>query len=83
MLRFFQFLIGWFGLRRNLCEIILDQCPFLSLYFNNRYKFGSDSPRNDTISAITKNVESIIIIDKTTVGNSNKEDQFMSLLQPD
>ncbi|CAF0729582.1 unnamed protein product [Rotaria sordida] len=83
----------WFGLRRNLCEIILDQCPFISLYFNNQFKFRSHSSRNDLISDMTilttvKNLESINI-NKLTIPDTDNQTNlttqyhFISLLEPD
>jgi len=95
---FFLFLlIGWFGLRRDLCEIILSQCPFISLYFNNQFKFGprpsTTVPTNDiiidvTTSSVNKNFESInmnklLATNMTNEKNLGIQYNFMSLLEPD
>ncbi|CAF4523973.1 unnamed protein product [Rotaria sp. Silwood1] len=83
----------WFGFRRNLCEIILDQCPFISLYFNNQFNFEPHSSGNDlisdmTISTTVKNPESINI-NKLTIKDTNNQKNlttqyhFISLLEPD
>ncbi|CAF3571411.1 unnamed protein product [Rotaria socialis] len=83
----------WFGLQRNLCETILEQCPSLSIYFNNRFRFPSDTSRNDSMSGLAisttvKNIESIDA-NKLTIVNTNNEknltsqDPSMSLLEPD
>jgi len=87
----------WFGLRRDLCEIILSQCPFISLYFNNQFKFGprlsTTVPANDIIIDVTtpnvnKNIESINM-NKLLATNINNEKNLgvqynlMSLLEPD
>ncbi|CAF1107240.1 unnamed protein product [Rotaria magnacalcarata] len=83
----------WFGLQRSLCEIILEQCPSLSIYFNNRFRFASDSSRNDSMSGLTistaaKNIETIDA-NKLTIVNTNNEknltsqDSSMSLSEPD
>ncbi|CAF0995682.1 unnamed protein product [Adineta steineri] len=85
----------WFGLRRDLCEIILGQCPFVSLYFNNQYKFQTRPSTNDvvidmTTSTIEKNIEPFNIqqFSLTTTETNNEKNliaqhQFMSLLEPD
>jgi hypothetical protein len=89
--------IGWFGLRRDLCEIILGQCPFITLYFNNQFKFGprpsTTVPTNDiiidmTTSSINKNFESINMNKLSTANMTNEKNlasqhHFMSLLEPD
>jgi hypothetical protein len=98
IISFCFFLTGWFGLRRDLCEIILSQCPFISLYFNNQFKFGprpsTTAPTNDiiidvTTSTVNKNIESINMSKLLTTTNMNNEKNlgiqynFMSLLEPD
>ncbi|UJR33446.1 hypothetical protein I4U23_020891 [Adineta vaga] len=80
----------WFGLRRDPCEIILGQCPFISLYFNNQYKFATRSSVNDTIiidmttSTTEKNPE-LFHGNKLTTKEKNLtiQDQSISLLEPD
>lgn len=88
----FRILTGWFGLRRDLCEILLDYCPFLPLYFNNQFKFPPPrTSNNELIIDLTgkKNVDisntnkRTSIIDINDEKNLIKQDQFFSLLQPD
>lgn len=92
---YLSFCLGWFGLRRDLCEIILSKCPFISLYFNNQFKFGprpsTTVPTNDIISDVTtptvnKNFE-LINMNKLLTTNMNNEKNLqynlMSLLEPD
>lgn len=93
----FFFRIGWFGLRRDLCEIVLGQCPSITLYFNNKFKFeprpSTTVPTNDMILDITtsnlnKNLRSINM-NKLSSTNMNNEKtrtinyNLMSLLEPD
>ncbi|UJR13766.1 hypothetical protein I4U23_000776 [Adineta vaga] len=87
----------WFGLRRDLFEIILGKCPFITLYFNNQFKFGPRSstttPMNDiiidvTTSNVQKNIESITMnklfaTNITHEKSLHTEYDFMSLLEPD
>jgi len=91
------FVIGWFGLRRDLCEIFLTQCPFISLYFNNQFKFGprpsTTVPTNDTILDVPtsiglKKFESIhmnklLANSQTNEKNSRLDQSLMSLSEPD
>ena len=83
--------LGWFGLRRDLCEIFLGRCPFVSLYFNNQYKFDTRTSMNDVIIDLTtstneKNIESIHK-SKSTITTKEKnlvtQHQSTSLLEPD
>lgn len=97
---FFPFLfvsIGWFGLRRDLCEIILSQCPVISLYFNNQFKFAprpsTTVPMNDIILDVTtstgqKNLESMNMNKLSAIDMANERTlvshyNFVSLLEPD
>ena len=83
--------LGWFGLRRDLCEILLGRCPFISLYFNNRYKFDTRTPMNDVIIDLTtstneKNIESIHKSKLTVITKEKNlvtQHQSASLLEPD
>ncbi|CAF1684886.1 unnamed protein product [Adineta ricciae] len=87
----------WFGLRRDLFEIILGKCPFITLYFNNQFKFGprpsTTTPMNDividvTTSSVQKNIE-LVNMNKLFATNTNNEKtlnnqhHLMSLLEPD
>ena len=83
---------GWFGLRRDLCEIFLDCCPLLPLYFNNQFKFPPPrATSNELIIDLNgkKNVELSNSNKRTSIIEINdekthiKQDQFFSLLQPD
>lgn len=83
----FSFYLGWFGLRRDLCEIILGKCPFISPYFNNRFKFGPHPSDDNLIIDMTgKNVE-ILNANKLPATNNEKnlatQNHFVSLLEPD
>lgn len=87
----------WFGLRRDLCEIFLTQCPFISLYFNNQFKFAprpsTTVPTNDIIidvptSTNPKKIESInmsklLANSQTNERNSRLAHSLMSLSEPD
>ncbi|CAF1011177.1 unnamed protein product [Adineta steineri] len=87
----------WFGLRRDLFEIILGKCPFITLYFNNQFKFGPHSsttaPTNNiiidvTTSSVNKNNESMNMNKLLTANTNNEKNSsiqyhFMSLLEPD
>jgi hypothetical protein len=82
--------LGWFGLRRDLCEIILGHCPFVSLYFNNQFKFVPRPSTNDLIIDLPneKNLEPLNM-NKLSSKDTNNEKHlttqypFMSLLEPD
>jgi hypothetical protein len=90
-------LAGWFGLRRDLCEILLGQCPVMTLFFNNQYKFGprpsTTVPINDMImdtgsSTTNKTFEAIHMnpLPTTTISKENQSTakyQCMSLSEPD
>lgn len=83
---FFPSSLGWFGLRRDLCEIILDYCPFISLYFNNQFKYSSRSTTNDLPTE--KHLEPLFMntltsIDMNSEKNLTKQYHFLSLLEPD
>jgi len=83
----------WFGLRRDLCEIILGQCPFVSLYFNNQFKFPSHPSTNDLIINLTsstteKNLEPLNLNKFSSIDTNNEKNlttqyHFISLLEPD
>ncbi|CAF3615581.1 unnamed protein product [Rotaria socialis] len=87
----------WFGLRLDLCEIILGQCSFITLYFNNKFKFeprpSTTVPTNDividmTTANINKNAGSIQMkkLLSTNISiekNRTVQSNFMSLLEPD
>ncbi|CAF0728423.1 unnamed protein product [Adineta ricciae] len=81
----------WFGLRRDLCEILLGRCPVISLYFNNQYKFDTRTSMNDVIIDLTtstneKNIESIHKSKLTVVTKEKNlvtQHQSASLLEPD
>ena len=91
-------LSGWFGLRRDPCEIILDRCPMASLYFNNHYKFGprpsTAGSSNDlvidlTSSAMGKQFEASLT-NKTSIKGAAadkvvtpRDGHSTSLLEPD
>jgi len=84
----------WFGLRRDLCEIILGQCPLLTLYGNNQFKFA---PRSSTtvptadliidltnVSTMAKNNEPFNINKlQTDTKNLSVHHHLMSLSEPD
>jgi len=93
-LYFFIFSLGWFGLRRDLCEIILGHCPFVSLYFNNQFKFPSRSSTNDLIINLTtatteKIIEPPLNLNKLSTIETNNEKNLatqyhlISLFEPD
>ena len=93
----FFLVIGWFGLRRDLCEIILTQCPVISLYFNNQFKFAprpsTTVPMNDIIldvstSTIQKNFDPMNMNKLAAIDMANERAlvshyNFVSLLEPD
>ena len=84
---------GWFGLRRNLCEIILDRCSCISIYCNNQFKSESHLSRNDSLLDITtstasQNIQSMSIQKLSIIKNKNeniltKQFNNTSLLEPD
>ncbi len=88
-----MFSVGWFGLRRDLCEIILGQCPFVSIYFNNQFKFPSNPSTNDLIINLTsstteKNLEQLNLNKFSSIDTNNEKNlttqyHFISLLEPD
>lgn len=80
----------WFGLRRNFCEILLDRYPLMSLYFNNRFRFSSQTThtrRNDL--STEKNLELLNPKHSSTIDDicheetRVKQHHFISLLEPD
>lgn len=89
--------IGWFGLRRDLCEIVLTQCPVISLYFNNQFKFAprpsTTVPMNEIVLDVTtstgpKHFESMNMNKSSAIGMTNERTlvshcNFVSLLEPD
>jgi hypothetical protein len=88
--QFALFSIGWFGLRRDLCEIILGHCPFISLYFNNRFKFPSRTSTNNLILDLTTektfeplNLNTLTSTDMNEEKNLARQYHFLSLLEPD
>jgi hypothetical protein len=74
-------LIGWFGLQRDLCDIILSQCPSISLYFNNQFKCESRPSTDDLlIDMTTKNLEATNMNNDT---HRAPQYHFISLSEPD
>jgi len=72
----------WFGVRRDLCEIILFKCPLLQLYGNNSYKFV---PRNsaDIVVSLTRKQEPESLLTKPTIAEKDKFIQNLTLQEPD
>lgn len=90
-------LAGWFGLQRDLFEIILGKCPFVTLYFNNQFKFGprpsTTTPANELVidlaSSTVQKTTDTIKMNKLFATSSN-DDKYagsrhhsLSLLEPD
>jgi len=59
----------WFGLRRDLCEIILGICPLITLYGNNKFKFTTNPS-----ATVPTNAD--VIVDMTTSTISKNHDLF-------
>ncbi|CAF0972993.1 unnamed protein product [Rotaria sordida] len=87
----------WFGLRRDLCEILLGQCPYITLYFNNKFKFeprpSTTVPTNDIIIDIptsngnknfgSMNMKKLLTANINNEKNRTIQSNLMSLLEPD
>ena len=39
------FFLGWFGIRTDFCQFLLEQCPCLRLYANISFNFPADEER--------------------------------------
>lgn len=79
-----NFVSGWFGLRKDLCQFLLGVCPLLQEYANISYSIPHQhhQPRNpqveDGVGNPADNLNNVSISSTSTVITNEKKDVIAS-----